>query len=421
MLCRAQTLTGLAAIFLMLLMAKPARADVVSDWAELQYSISQSGNSDGASDGLTHKRFDADRHQAAAKVALAMFEAANATNPTYASYLNLSRSPANASPMAAISTAAHDVLIKLYPGHEQQIEALYTLSMESIATDEASTRGIAVGKAAAIAALAAGGLDPVLPLGRYRPTGLAGKWVPSAVPFPPEWVAVKPWFLRSASEHRGPPPPDLASRQWATAFNEIKRFGAINSKERSPVDTIRAQFWVAYDFYPAVRQIADRPGRTLVRNARLYALLSMVGDDLKIITADGKVAHNFWRPMHAIRSAELDGNEATESDTEWLPLLETPAHPEYPCAHCLFAVARATILDGEGPAPPEGYRFTSLTLPGIMVTVPSMSKFAEQVMVSRIHGGVHFRTTNDASAAIAKQFARAAMADFAPPLPPARP
>jgi serine/threonine protein kinase len=52
----------------------------------------------------------------------------------------------------------------------------------------------------------------------------------------------------------------------------------------------------------------------------------------------------FWRPYTAIRHADLDGNSATEADPNWLPLLNTPNHPEYPAAHGCFTAALAEVV-----------------------------------------------------------------------------
>ena len=41
---------------------------------------------------------------------------------------------------------------------------------------------------------------------------------------------------------------------------------------------------------------------------------------------------------------DIDGNDATERDAGWLPFIETPMHPEYPCAHCTFQGAAAAVL-----------------------------------------------------------------------------
>jgi hypothetical protein len=49
-----------------------------------------------------------------------------------------------------------------------------------------------------------------------------------------------------------------------------------------------------------------------------------------------------WRPVTAIPVAETDGNPATTPDVDWLPLVNTPSHPEYPAGHPSLNGAAAT-------------------------------------------------------------------------------
>lgn len=389
--------------------AVPASADMVSDWAELQTSVHTASEDPQGS-------FDPDKIQAFGKVALAMFEAANAAQPRYQSYLKLAPGPAGASADAAIAQAAHDVLVKLYPGQIQTISDNLLVSLSAVPAGKPREDGIELGRRAAAAALAAGGVDPALPLGVYRPAGLPGKWAPSQVPFHPKMVAARPWFMSSASQFRLPPPVDLKSAAWAASFDEVKRLGAKESKERSAAETVKARFWAFYNLDPALRQIAGQPGRTPVQNARMYALLYMAADDMDIVLADGKTAHMFWRPLNAIRTADQDGNDATAPDLTWEPLLRTPNQPEYPCGHCTFANLVSTILTAEGPPPAGGIVFTNDRMPGVRLTVPDFPAYARDVSLSRIHAGVHFRASNEVSDALGRRIAEYAMARFAPPL-----
>ncbi len=70
----------------------------------------------------------------------------------------------------------------------------------------------------------------------------------------------------------------------------------------------------------------------------------MTLSDASIAYFDAKYAYNFWRPITAIRNGDIDGNDATERDESWLPLVDTPLHPEYPCAHCNVGAAFATVV-----------------------------------------------------------------------------
>ena len=57
-----------------------------------------------------------------------------------------------------------------------------------------------------------------------------------------------------------------------------------------------------------------------------------------------KYTYNLWRPVTAIRNADLTSNPATPREASWQPLGATPMHPEYPCAHCIVASAVSTVL-----------------------------------------------------------------------------
>lgn len=387
----------------------PASADVVSDWAELQTTAD-----DAESDPMAP--YDASKMAAYGRMTLAMFEAANAADPRYRSYLGLERAPAGTSVDAAVATAAHSVLVELYPGQKKMLDDALTLAMSAVADGKAKTDAIALGKRAGKAAMAKGGWDNTAKLSYYRPTGPSGRWAPSNVPFPPEMSGGRPWFLTSIDQFRIAEPPALTSDAWAASFNEVKRMGARDSKVRTPAESLKARFWAFYELDPVLRQIASQPGRTVVRNARMYALWAMASDDMDLVMAEGKLHHMFWRPINAIRTADTDGNDATDMDPAWVPLLSTPNQPEYPCGHCMFANLTATILSAEGPPPPGGFAFTTERMPGVRITVPDMATYARDVSYSRILAGVHFRMTNDISDDLGRRIAQHAMERFAPPL-----
>jgi len=96
------------------------------------------------------------------------------------------------------------------------------------------------------------------------------------------------------------------------------------------------------------------PGREVTENARLLAAAAMAMDDGLTAVFDAKYTYNFWRPVTAIRNGDLDGNDATERDPGWTPLIDTPMHPEYPCAHCIVSASLGAVLQaelGSGPTP----------------------------------------------------------------------
>lgn len=396
-----------AAIVATAMIANVAQADAVADWAELQTAVAKAEQN-------PNPPFDADRYHSYSRVMLAMFEAANSVDRRFVSYLGLPAAAPGASDVAAVHAAARTALAAIYPDQKAQIDKAYAMAIAGVAAGPARDAGVAAGEAAARAAVKAGGRDLARQVGVYRPHGAAGQWVPSTIPFAPEDVTMRPWFMTSADAMRIAPPPSLTGKAWADAFNEVKARGAKASTVRTAAETELVKFWMDYDIDPVMRQVGGQPGRSLVRNARFYAAMAMAMDDQGIAMAEGKMHHMFWRPMNAIRNGEIDGNDATAPDPAWEPLIRTPGQPEYPCGHCSLAGVVSVIVAAEGPPPADGYHFTSGALPGFGVSMPTVAAYEQSVMDSRINGGVHFRTTNDASLPIGHEIGKLALARLAP-------
>ena len=77
-----------------------------------------------------------------------------------------------------------------------------------------------------------------------------------------------------------------------------------------------------------------------------------------------------------------------------MPLLATPAHPEYPSGHsCLSAAAVGVLADRFG----EKTHFTleSDLMPGVVRSFKSFSSALEEVKNARVFAGIHFRSATD--------------------------
>ena len=113
---------------------------------------------------------------------------------------------------------------------------------------------------------------------------------------------------------------------------------------RTPEQTEIAQFWAAIHpiiYLPVAYSMAPRD---IAYNARYLAVVAMAVDDALGAIFDAKYTYTFWRPVTAIRNGDIDGNDATERDASWLPLIDTPMHPEYPCAHCVISGTIGTFI-----------------------------------------------------------------------------
>jgi hypothetical protein len=266
-------------------------------------------------------------------------------------------------------------------------------------------------------------VDPTVPQPPYRPRTEPGQWIGAALPsLEPYWFALKPWVIGSVDALRPPPPPALTSARYARDLEEVRRLGGRNSRERTPHQTLIARYRQGYDLSPSVRLAAEAPGRRQVDNARLLALYQMATDDAIQAMAAAKLHYNYWRPITAIRNGDQDGNEATQHDPAWTPLLPTPNFSEYPCGHCTAAAAQAEVLKlAAGIPPAEGVRVASTGNPNAVVqTVASWDELVRQVSDSRMFGGVHYRFSNEAGEEIGRRAARMVLERALRPLPAAQ-
>jgi hypothetical protein len=405
----------IAATAAALMASGTAHADTVADWWDYAGKIASP---------LTAVPQTPDQQRAVTRASLAMFEALNAIDRRYESWLNFPAGDPTASQDAAAATAAYKVLVAAFPAMKTSLDESYAITMDEIADGPAKDKGRTIGEAAARAALAVGGIDPAVEQRPYRPRTAPGEWVPTALPvIDSSMYAMKPWAIPSVAALMPPPPTALSGAQWAASYEEVRRLGGRASKERTPHQTLMARYRQAFDLAPTMRSLADQPGRSPVRNARMFARYQMAFDDAAEVMVAAKFKYDFWRPITAIRNGAADGNDATQPDPAWAPLLPTPNFAEYPCGHCTVAAAIAEIMKAEtGPRPPGGVRVGSLAVPNSIVqTLPTWDDWAQQVSDSRIYGGVHFRFSNEAGEQIGRAAARIVAEKVMRPLPVPRP
>src|SRR4029077_14835306 len=160
-----------------------------------------------------------------------------------------------------------------------------------------------------------------------------------------------------------------------------------------------ARFWATAlpDVHMGVvRSVATAPGREVTRNARLYAAVAAAMNDAEIAVLEAKYHYNFWRPITAIRNGDRDGNAATERDPDWTPLIATPLHPEYPCAHCVIAATIAAVIRADaGGGPVPTLKTTSNTAPGVTPRWTRTEDVVKEVSEARILDGVHYRNSTE--------------------------
>ena len=351
-----------------------------------------------------------------AMVQASVYEAVNAITQRYpVSNLKL-EAASGASVEAAVAAANRAVLVKLVPSQQAIIDHVYQTALTVIAEGPAKSNGIAVAEKAVAAVLARRANDGAAAGESYRPHTSAGTYVPTVIPEVPQWRYRTPWLMTDPSQFRPGPPPDLGSEVWGRDYNEVKALGGKRSRERTAEQTEIARFWeeVMPPIYHAiVRSVANAPGRDITRNARLFAAVTQASDDALIAVFDAKYHYGFWRPLTAIRNGDIDGNDATERDESWVPFIETPMHPEYPCAHCITSGVVGTILRAElGNEPTPVLTTRSNAAGGVSRSWTTIDEFMQEVPNARLYDGVHYRNSGRVGTEMGKQIARLAIEKY---------
>ena len=377
-----------------------AHADTIPEWNLITARTLQAAK---AGTGLAHSRVYAMVHGA-------MFDAVNAIERRYQPYAAGLEAAPGASPDAAAAVAAHTVLVELYPPHQATLDAARAASLAGIQDGPAKTDGVALGVAAAGKMLALRRNDGMSEKAPYAPAGGPGVFqLPAnASPVGAQWGAVMPFTLKNIQEFRFPGPPPLASERYARDFNEVKAMGGRNSVQRTAEQTAIATLWeptspITYN--AILRAMPELRQKSMVEQARGFALLNMAGSDALIVGWGAKYRVLFWRPETAIRNADADGNEATSADPTWEGLRSPfPAHPEYPSGHALFTGAAETVLR-------EFFGTDRMTVTvtnpdaNITRTFTSFSEIAKSVEDARVWAGIHFRSADIDGTGMGRQVA----------------
>lgn len=345
---------------------------------------------------------------------IAIFEAVNSIDRSFKPYaVRLAHVSRRASTQAAADQAAHDVLVALYPSFASTLDSQLQQDLNQIPSGQDKNDGIQVGEAsaAAILALRSGdGSAVVLP--PFVPKPQPGDYQLTPPNFAPadfiQWPQVKPFALTHANQFRPGPPPQLTNDEYTRSFDEVMSLGFINSTTRTADQTQIGQFWNGniQDFWNEISQTAALQHHLdLAHTAHLFALLNIALADTAIAFFEAKYTYDLWRPVTAIRMADIDGNPATQADPAWLPLsTKTAPDPSYPGAHSSISAAAAEVL--------RLYfhdritlDVTSEALAGVTRHFTSFSEAAEEAGLSRIYAGQHFRFDHIAGKQLGRQVA----------------
>lgn len=329
--------------------------------------------------------------------------------------------PPGASRRAAVIAAAYRTLVSLFPAREQQLSDSYAASLAALSDDggdggQSRERGISWGTHVAQAVLtsrAADGFNTSYPpftggtaVGQWRPIAPATMMSAQGLAF------TAPFVVESNTQFRPDSPRTLASATYTQDFNAVKALGRRTGSTRTEAQTQLAPFWegnASVHWNQAANQIARANHLSRSHSNRLLAVLNIAMADTALTIWSAKrhyganPAEVTWRPLTAITLADTDGIAETAADPNWLPLVTTPSHPEYPAGHPALNGAAATVLASHF-ADAQTFTLTTSGLPS--KTYTGISQARADGNDARIWGGMHYPSTVAVSDAAGEAIAK---------------
>ncbi|HEX2293996.1 MAG TPA: phosphatase PAP2 family protein [Actinomycetota bacterium] len=239
-------------------------------------------------------------------------------------------------------------------------------------------------------------------------------WVPTPTGFqyPPSDPMASKWetyLMDEPGQFLPPPPPAYGSEEFMAELGEVKRL----SNDATEDERELAFFWddgpgtysPAGHWNDIAIDLVRNRGFDTMETARTFALMNAAIRDAFVATWHAK--YHYWsiRPVTAIRRETIAGAPNPHYDPGWLPNLSTPPFPAYPSGHSAESAAAARVLQYLMPDSGDPSKAIAAE-PG---PAGSIDELAEQAAYSRLLGGIHFRSDNDAGLALGRRIAALAI------------
>jgi hypothetical protein len=399
--------------------AKPPAADpaVINTWNAIAVSTITAAPPDGVG-------ANAESFSNFAYVQAAVYNAVNRITRKYELYRWHTKAPKLASPEAAAAAAAHGLLMAYFgdsPTVAANLDAALMTSLAEIPNGVAKRRGILYGERAAerIVRLreddgrfASVPFEVPLAPGVWRPTP------PGLAPFFDPWLGrLDPFVLDSLDQFRPGPPPAIGSALYLTEFEEVRDYGVNMNSLRTDDQTETALFisdTAGGPLQSALRDLATRRGLDISDSARLFAAVDLSIADAIGVVWEAKHFYGWWRPITAIREADTDGDPNTAGVSGWTPLLVTPPYPDWPSGLNGVIGAASRALERLNPDGRVDLTITSVAA-GLTRHYDEGAALRQDAIDARVWSGIHFRTADQAGAAIGIQVANWALDHFFAP------
>lgn len=221
-----------------------------------------------------------------------------------------------------------------------------------------------------------------------------GAWVPTPPAFAPcaaPYLGSARPFMPSNINGVAPPPPYAYSTDPESDFYKMAKDLYDVSKNLTEEQRAIALFWndvgVKKGYTPPghaisiVNQILEKQNANLDMAAEAYAKVGIALREGILMVWRGKYQYLQLRPVTYIRAV---------IDSDWMPILGTPAHPEYPAAHAYITGAAMEALTGVFG---DHYAFTDHSYDFLGYaprTYSSLNDAGTESGMSRRFGGIHY-------------------------------
>ena len=225
-------------------------------------------------------------------------------------------------------------------------------------------------------------------------------WVPTSKivqqqkPLLPDWGNNRTFAMPDGATCGLPPPPAYSTEPGSAFYAEAKEvYDTV--KDLTPEQRQIARFWSddpmlsptpPGHWISIAMQVQTATGAPLSEQVDLQARLGIALADAFIGCWNAKFEYDLLRPVTYIRAT---------MDPKWEPLLITPPFPEYPSGHSTQSGAAAEVLTaffGEDFAFEDATHLDDGLKPR---QFPSFWAAAEEAGMSRLYGGIHFRSAID--------------------------
>ncbi|MEH3053019.1 MAG: vanadium-dependent haloperoxidase [Patulibacter minatonensis] len=319
----------------------------------------------------------------------------------------------------ALARAVHDVLITFVPAIKDRADQQLFLTQQSAGGGEGVKLADQLARKAAerwVASRAFDGLDVDAVNVPFTPPAAApGVWQPTLPAFGGAVQAGqgkgRPFVDPQVAKQVAPEPPAIDSEQVIADLTEIDRLGGTSPSQtanRGANRTRIARFWSQSSvgaFTTILRQIVLGEGLSLSAQVHLLSVFHRVTTDVQIATYASKYKYLRWRPVTALRTD--DGNPNTPYDPTFTPLINTPAHPEYPSGHVAYATAAERVFKALIRPIPEGaINVTSPVLPGTVISYLNWDTITDDNVNARVWSGIHLRSTDNITRTWATKLAK---------------